>query len=750
MRYHAFLSYNHQDVGWAKHLYRRLGRFRIAGTSPRIFFADYGVAAGQSITRAVGDALEQSQHLLIVATPAWISSEWCKFESQVALWRDPSSAHRTIIPLIVRDCDLPFELRPIRSIDFRDQSRYEPSLHELVKALRATASESSRIVGFNHDRDVILHEPILPWLSYGGPNFDFLWPEMIIDPLVWTRKHPAPQRRLSNWVDDYAAVTASSVAVVGEPGVGKTTALRWLALSENSRLPEHRKLLHFRDLTSKVDSLVTEATQSKRFLCIIDGLDEAGAEHIEAITSALARLSEANALTIIASRTDYFERQYEILKAGLANLEEVLELDQWQDRDIVEFTSRYAARIGQPGLAVAVTGLLERVHGTRIMLGNPMRLTLLLYLIAMGTNVETVNFEQPYSLYDTFYREWIRKERSRGTGGYNPTFIRAAHTEIAHRLNEFKGEVVVLGQLLDDIVCEDKGQLLADTAFQGLLTKNREDDPGQWSVPSFGHETIGEYLIARDILESFGGTVDQLRRALRVTMTHDVNSFVRSGLQVAAQSTVIRYFSNLSAKYRELLPDENGSQQAGALLDQERAERLRQQILYYIGRMPLDVFPDILRQAFREEASPLLRRAAALGAILHGDFLIEQEYMAFLDEPAEALLNRSVQMVNFGDVHADMHNFVDNGQDWSRTRAVIFERLAEYSVRNIRLRQWDIKTLRSFYRSRQYRDKLTERERSVLDNVSVSDPSSPERSAALQQQNSLLRQELAEVGSYQS
>jgi hypothetical protein len=705
MRYHAFLSYSHHDVGWARQLYHRLGRFRIAGTSPRIFFADYEVAAGQSITRAVGDALEQSQHLLIVATPAWISSEWCKFESQAALWRDLSSAHRTIIPLLVQECDLPLELRLIRSIDFRDQYRYEPSLHELVKALRATASESSRIVGFNHDRDVILHEPILPWLSYGGPNFDFLWPEMIIDPLVWTRKHPAPQRRLSNWVDNYAAVTASSVAVVGEPGVGKTTALRSLMLSENSRLPEHRKLLHFRDLTSKIDSIVAEANQSKRFLCIIDGLDEAGAEHIEAITSALARLSETNALTILASRTDYFERQYGTLKDGLANLEEVLELDQWQDSDIVEFTSRYAARIGQPELAAAVTGLLERVHGTRIMLGNPMRLTLLLYLMAMGTDVRAVNFEHPYSLYDTFYREWIRKERSRGTGGYNPTSIRAAHTEIAHRLNEFKGEVV---------------------------------------------ETIGEYLIAGDILESFGGTVDQLRRALRVTMTHDVNSFVRSGLRVAAQSTVVRYFNNLSVKYRELLPDENGSQRAGALLDQERAERLRQQILYYIGRMPLEVFPAILRQAFREEVSPLLRRAAALGAILHGDFLIEQEYMALLDDPAEALLNRSVQMVNFGDVHADMHNFVDNGQDWSRTRAVIFERFEEYSVRNIRLRQWDIKTLRSFYRSRQYRDKLTDRERSVLDNVSITDLSSPERSAALLRQYDLLQQELAEADSGQS
>jgi len=229
-------------------------------------------------------------------------------------------------------------------------------------------------------------------------------------------------------------------------------------------------------------------------------------------------------------------------------------------------------------------------------------------------------------------------------------------------------------------------------------------------------------------------------------MAHDVNAFVRSGLHVASQSTVERYFSNLSKKYQELLPAGKTPQPRQNSLGAEQAERLRQQILYYIGRMPLDTFPGILREAFRAEPRPLLRRAAALGAILHGDFTIEQEYMALLEDSQEALLNRSVQMVNFGDVHADLYTFEDHGQDWSRTRVAIYERLESDSIRDLRLRWWDIKTLRSFYESRQYRNVLTERERSVLDNVSLSDSSSPERSAALREEHKLLLRDLALAG----
>ena len=748
MQYDIFLSYSGRNIEWATRLYERLRRFHVAGRRLSIFFAPAAISVGESIPRVLGDALASSTHLLIVASPDWVSSEWCRLEGEIASWIDPSSVRRVVLPLLLKDCELPTLLRHIRYIDFRNDTMYESSLHELVDAVRAGVSKASESSIWQRERDAILNEPILPWMGFGGPNFDFLWPEMIISPLVWTRKHPSPQLRLSNWVGTYVPSAGSCVAVVGEPGAGKTTALRSLLLSDDRRLPKRRAYLHFRDLTAKLDALISRCEDDSSVLgVLIDGLDEAGSDRMVEIAAGLCRLREVNAALIIGSRLDFFDRQYSAIKAGIPNLVEVLELASWQDDDILDFTRRYAERIGQAELSDAVEGLLMRIYGARSMLGNPMRLTLLLYLMATGANVNIIDLEQPYSLYDTFYREWIRKERGRGTGGFHPASIRAAHTEVAHRLNQFKGEVVSLAELLAEMPVglsgDDIARLSSDTGFSGLLNI-RLNNSDNLVVSSFRHETLGEFLIANDILQSFGGTSDQLRRALRVTMTHDVNSFVRSGLLVASRATVHGYFSNLADKYQELLPDNGQSLEESTETD--KAEKLRQQIIYYIGRMPLDSFPDILRQAFHSEPRPLLRRAAALGAILHGDFDIEREYLGLLDTLPEALLNRSVQMVNFGDVHADIYTFKDNGQDWSRTRTAIYDRLQGGSVRDIRLRWWDIRTLRSFYMSRRYRDELTVRERAVLRDVSLFDDTSMERSAFLQQEHELLLRELADAG----
>jgi hypothetical protein len=381
--------------------------------------------------------------------------------------------------------------------------------------------------------------------------------------------------------------------------------------------------------------------------------------------------------------------------------------------------------------------VLSQVPGASAMLGNDMRLTLLLYLLATGAQVDLLNLQEPYRLYETFYAEWIKKERSRGTGGSNFDLISNAHTALARWLYDNKGEVPELAGLMQSLGIEGMDSLIDDSAFSGLLMLN----DGLSSYPlllGFRHETLAEYLIARDILTTFTGDADVLAAGLQLTVGDDVNTFVRSGLLATSKRRVDRYLSNLTERYVEF---RSGLQLTTGRLDADHAERLREQILYYIGRLPLDSFPEVLRSAFREETSPLLRRAAALGAILKGDLGIERHYIAMLDQPQESLLNRSVQMVYFGDVQGDLHSFEDNGQDWSKTRSAIYRRLAGRSLRDLRLRWWDLRTLRSFYRTRRYADRLTESETGILMTLRIEDTST-ERSEALQEELRLLQEEL--------
>lgn len=89
-----------------------------------------------------------------------------------------------------------------------------------------------------------------------------------------------------------------------------------------------------------------------------------------------------------------------------------------------------------------------------------------------------------------------------------------------------------------------------------------------------------------------------------------------------------------------------------------------------------------------------------MGAILYGDLQAEEAFVQHLGTSEGDLINRSVQMSYFGDVDVDLHVHVDQGGDWSRTRAALVERLQEDSVRAERLRLWDALTLLSFASSR--------------------------------------------------
>jgi hypothetical protein len=739
VQYEIFLSHSSDDTEWATRLYGRLRRFRVSGQPLRVFLAEAAIGPGESIPKALSEALEDSRHLVMVMSPSWLASEWCRLENEVSAWRDPSADRRVLVPLLYKGCNIPAFLRRLQYIDFREPSAFHGGLRQIVYTVRTNVHRSAGEELAGRARQAVLNEPILPWLGFGGPSFDFLWPEMIIDPLVRLRKHPGRERRLSDWIEDQTGMGASSIAIVGEPGVGKTTALRTILLSGGGLLPQDRVLLHARDLTDRLGALLERSEASGHAIgVIVDGLDEVGAEHMSAVGSALAELRRPNLTVIVASRTEFFDRQYDLLQSALANLVEILELISWSHDDILGFTESYSSRIDAPHLRDSVEQILSQVPNASAMLGNAMRLTLLLYLLATGAQIDLLSLQEPYRLYETFYSEWIKKERSRGTGGLNAGVIKGAHTALARWLYENKGEVSDLAELMEFLRIEVADELASDSAFSGLLTLS-EGLSGHPRLVSFRHETLGEYLIAHDILKAFNGTADVMASGLRVTVGDDVNTFVRSGMLVASKAIVRRYLSNLTGRYDEFRP---GLQLMTGPLGADQAERLREQVLYYIGRLPLDSFPEILRSAFHGESAPLLRRAAALGAIITGDLIIERRYMELLGDPREALLNRSVQMVYFADVQGDLHSFEDSGQDWSKTRAAIYRRLAATSLRDIRLRWWDLRTLRSFYNSRQYADQLTESEAAALTTLSVEDASSVERTDALREELRLLQQEL--------
>lgn len=394
-------------------------------------------------------------------------------------------------------------------------------------------------------------------------------------------------------------------------------------------------------------------------------------------------------------------------------------------------------------------------------LRTPFELTLLLYLLSSEPSDGQTRLLNSYELYASFYQHWLVRERKRGTARNRSEIISKSHRQIAIRLYRARGVELTLGDALSSVTTKRVLGLSKDSSFMGLLVTRRLEESGDICIRKFWHETIGEFLAAEDLFTAFlqGGSL--VKDVLRTTFHDDVNRFVRGAFTSCSEEQRQQVLHSLEKSYIDLFPARHHSElrsliqrsisrtvrrrvvPSSAINRTEEATRLREQIIYYIGRLGASTLPGALVFAYFNEPRALLRRSAGLGAILHGDDHIEGEYLSRLTpESIEDVDNRSVQLVYFGDVRADMHSYRDDGQvGWDRTRQAILERLRQSSPRELQLRLWDLRTLYLFFKSRNWRPTPSREELEIINSTVIAVPllSRERQKALLAEKNRLYR-----------
>ncbi len=121
----AFFSYSRDDSEFALRL---AGDLKAAGAN--VWLDQLDIAPGQRWARAVQDALNNCQRLLLILSPSSVSSTNVEDEVAFAL-----EEHKTVIPVFYRDCKVPFQLRPLQYVDFRTD--YDRGLKALLGTLGA-------------------------------------------------------------------------------------------------------------------------------------------------------------------------------------------------------------------------------------------------------------------------------------------------------------------------------------------------------------------------------------------------------------------------------------------------------------------------------------------------------------------------------------------------------------------------------------------------------------------------------------
>jgi uncharacterized protein YecT (DUF1311 family) len=126
----AFFSYSRHDSEFTLKL---AGDLKSAGAN--VWLDQLDIAPGQRWDRSVEDALNRCPRMLVVLSESSVDSTNVLDEVSFALERQ-----KTVIPILYRDCVIPFRVRRIQYIDFRTD--YAHGLKELLKTLGVEQSAS--------------------------------------------------------------------------------------------------------------------------------------------------------------------------------------------------------------------------------------------------------------------------------------------------------------------------------------------------------------------------------------------------------------------------------------------------------------------------------------------------------------------------------------------------------------------------------------------------------------------------------
>lgn len=126
----VFLSYAQADHDAARHIADNL---RNAGLS--VWFDEWALKPGDSIAAQIEEGVRACDLLLVLLSPEAVGSDWVRTEWNAALSRELDARAVTVIPAIIKDCDIPAALASHQYLDLRTD--LEGGLSRLIQQLGA-------------------------------------------------------------------------------------------------------------------------------------------------------------------------------------------------------------------------------------------------------------------------------------------------------------------------------------------------------------------------------------------------------------------------------------------------------------------------------------------------------------------------------------------------------------------------------------------------------------------------------------
>jgi len=211
--YDVFISYNHADKEWVwGWLVTRLKEAGLAVCTDRESF-DVGVPALVNMENAVA----ASRHTLLVLTPAWMASQWTRFEALLVQHEDPAGLLQRTLPVLYHRCDSPRRIAMLTYADLTGDVDIEVEFAKLVDALRGVR----RLPDAGPFPRKRVRTSVTPELPYTVPSrVPFVLPQL--DVSTFTGRDEELARLEGLLLKREGPKVSSIVGLAGTGGIGKS------------------------------------------------------------------------------------------------------------------------------------------------------------------------------------------------------------------------------------------------------------------------------------------------------------------------------------------------------------------------------------------------------------------------------------------------------------------------------------------------------------------------------------------------
>lgn len=170
--YNVFLSHNRLQKPWVRNFYQFL-----VSRGLSVFFDEQSIAPGNNIVRAIEEAVQQSQHIVLILTPSSLASQWVAMETQLTIHDDPDAKKGRLVPILLEPVDFE-KVRPsVRSLNCIDLTRAELREQRLRFLLRHIGVHDIDTVPSEQLEDILRISPKHEFtpLIVGGVNEVVEW-----------------------------------------------------------------------------------------------------------------------------------------------------------------------------------------------------------------------------------------------------------------------------------------------------------------------------------------------------------------------------------------------------------------------------------------------------------------------------------------------------------------------------------------------------------------------------------------------